>query len=163
MDAFSSCPCHSGALFAQCCGPLLNGQSDAATAEALMRSRYAAFCLKNADYVSQTWDSATRPARLDFDEDERVWSGLEIVSTAKGCEADDTGVVEFKARYELGEDTYLYHEISQFQKREGRWFYRDHTCPYHGKIAHRGETLKNAPCPCGSGKKYKKCCERTKK
>ena len=29
----------------------------------------------------------------------------------------------------------------------------------HGSVAHNGNTPgRNDPCPCGSGKKYKKCC-----
>lgn len=158
MDAFAPCPCWSGQLFGQCCGPYLSGQRIPPTAEALMRSRFAAFQLRNADYVRDTWDPVSRPKHLNFEQDERVWSSLEIVSTIGGGEQDERGVVEFKAKYELGDDTYLFHEISRFSRHAGRWLYLDASFPFHGKIAHQGQYLKNAPCPCGSGKKFKKCC-----
>jgi SEC-C motif-containing protein len=157
-DSLSPCPCGSGQLYGQCCGPYLSRQAAAPTAEALMRSRYVAFELRDAEYLRDTWDPAKRSKNLDFEQDTRAWSGLEILATIGGTETDPRGVVEFKAKYELGDDTYLLHEISRFHRIGGQWVYLDGTIPYHGKIAHRGETLRNAPCPCGSGKKYKKCC-----
>ena len=41
-----TCPCGSGKPYAACCGPLHAGEKPAPTAEALMRSRYAAYVLK---------------------------------------------------------------------------------------------------------------------
>jgi SEC-C motif-containing protein len=158
MDALAPCPCGSGLLFAQCCGPYLDGLAVPPTAEALMRSRYTAFQVRDADYLRTSWDPAQRPAKLDFENDRRIWSRLDILATVGGGESDERGVVEFKARFELGDDTYLLHEVSRFHRVEGRWVYLDGTIQYHGKIAHKGEILRNAPCPCGSGKKYKKCC-----
>jgi SEC-C motif-containing protein len=145
-------------MFGQCCGPCLERHSAAPTAEALMRSRFTAFQLRDAEYLRDTWDPAKRPARVDFENDSRIWSSLEILATIGGGESDERGVVEFKAKFDLGDDTYLLHEVSRFHRVEGRWVYLDGTIPYHGKIAHKGEILRNAPCPCGSGKKYKKCC-----
>ncbi len=158
MDAQLPCPCTSGQAFGACCEPYLTGDSIPQTAERLMRSRFAAFQVRNADYVRMTWDPIKRPKHLNFDQDQRVWSKLDIVDTLGGGEQDDRGVVEFKAYYELGDDTYLFHEVSRFVRHDGRWFYLDASFPFHGKIAHKGQPVKNAPCPCGSGKKYKKCC-----
>lgn len=124
-----------------------------------MRSRYTAFQLRDTDYLRASWDPVeVKRQKLDFEGDSRTWSRLEIVSTLGGGESDQRGVVEFKAQFELGEDTYLIHEVSRFHRFEGRWVYLDGTMAYHGKIAHQGKPLSNAPCPCGSGKKYKKCC-----
>ena len=158
MSDLNPCHCGSGQLFGQCCGPYLAGQSLPPTAEALMRSRFSAFQTRNAAYVRESWDASTRPSQLSFERDERTWHSLTIVSTLGGGEADERGVVEFKAHYELGEETYLLHEVSRFTREAGRWVYLDGACAFHGKIAHQGKYLKNAPCPCGSGKKFKKCC-----
>ena len=158
MDKHSACPCFSGFPFGECCGPYLERLAMPDSAAALMRSRFSAFQLKDAEYLKATWDAIKRPKHLDFEKDERLWSSLDILSTVGGQALDERGVVEFKARYDLGDDTYLFHEISRFVKREGRWWYLDATFPYHGKVAHKGEWLKNAPCTCGSGKKFKKCC-----
>jgi SEC-C motif-containing protein len=160
MDAFANCPCGSGAVFGRCCAPWLSGTAGAPTAEALMRSRFTAFQLRDGDYLRRTWDPAERPASVSFEDDARTWSRLEIVATLGGAESDERGVVEFKAQFELGDDTYLLHETSRFHKSEGQWVYLDGAVHYMGKLAHKGEMVRNAPCPCGSGKKYKKCCGR---
>ena len=158
MNTPTTCPCGAEKPFEFCCGPYLKRQSVPPTAEALMRSRFTAFELRDADYLRDSWDPGQRPASLNFEGDTRTWSRLEIVGTIGGGDNDERGVVEFKAQFELGDDTYLLHEVSRFHRVEGRWVYLDGTIQYHGKIAHKGEILRNAPCPCGSGKKYKKCC-----
>ncbi|MGI9280290.1 MAG: SEC-C metal-binding domain-containing protein [Endozoicomonas sp.] len=45
-----------------------------------------------------------------------------------------------------------HHECSDFIKEQGRWYFIYPGIP--AKLPGR-----NAPCPCGSGKKYKKCCQ----
>ncbi|WP_275423743.1 YchJ family protein, partial [Virgisporangium ochraceum] len=57
------CPC-GGGPYAACCGPA-HGGAPAATAEALMRSRYSAFALGDADYLLRTWHPTTRPRSPD--------------------------------------------------------------------------------------------------
>lgn len=158
METSGHCSCHSEHPYEACCEPYISGKENPPTCERLMRSRFSAFQLRNSEYLLESWDLSTRPAHLKFDKDERRWSSLKIVNTIGGEEHDERGVVEFKATYELGDDTYLFHEISRFVRQKGKWAYLDATFPYHGKIAHMGQTLKNAPCPCGSGKRFKKCC-----
>ena len=88
------------------------------------------------------------------------WLGLEIRSTSEGCEEDETGTVEFVARYKVGNKTGMHHERSNFRREEGRW-----VC-IGGKINPKKEpriiakVARNEPCPCESGKKFKKCCGR---
>jgi SEC-C motif domain protein len=48
------CPCTSGRPYAACCGPLHRGDREADTPEALMRSRFAAFALADAEYLWRT-------------------------------------------------------------------------------------------------------------
>src|SRR5437867_3549203 len=43
------CPCHSGKKYSECCEPYHQGLP-APTPLALMRSRYAAYALQNAEY-----------------------------------------------------------------------------------------------------------------
>jgi SEC-C motif-containing protein len=50
-------------------------------------------------------------------------------------------------------------ERSRFVKESDRWYYVDGLLPT--PVTYRREEEKvgrNDPCPCGSGKKYKKCC-----
>ena len=53
-DLDTRCPCGSGKPFSFCCEPALAGRKPAATAEALMRSRYTAFALGAVDYLINT-------------------------------------------------------------------------------------------------------------
>ncbi len=116
-----------------------------------MRSRYSAYVLKNADYLAATWHPSTRPASLDLNGDATPWQRLRIVATEQGRRGDEAGMVEFIAFYEGGE----LHERSRFVREEGQWFYVDgEISPPVGQV----KTGRNDPCPCGSGKKFKKCC-----
>ena len=46
-----ACPCGSDAAHEDCCYPVIHGQSQAATAEALMRSRYSAYATQAIGYL----------------------------------------------------------------------------------------------------------------
>ena len=109
----SPCPCGSGAAYDACCGPLHRGVRQAATALELMRSRYAAYAVGDADYVFRTWHPRTRPADLTL-EDGPTWTGL----TVEGYGED---WVEFTAHHTGGS----LHERSRFAQRAGRWLYLD--------------------------------------
>ena len=154
MAPSSLCPCGSQSAFANCCEPYLLGTAIAPTAEALMRSRYTAYCRGQVDYLIATHHpSKRRPsdrANLSKSMQNTTWLGLTVLNTERGQPEDDTGIVEFVALYRTGEVGQL-HERSRFQKQKGRWFYvdGDHLSPLEPK--------RNAPCWCGSGKKFKLC------
>ena len=114
------CPCGTGRPYASCCGPLHDGESAAATAERLMRSRYAAYVLGDAPYLARTWHPRTRPDPLEAAPDPG-WLRLEVLATVDGGEDDATGEVEFVARHLDGP----LHERSRFVRRAGRWVYLD--------------------------------------
>ncbi len=136
------CPCGSGQALHDCCGRYHGGEA-APTAEALMRSRYSAFVLRLSDYLLDTWHASTRPLNLDISSDDTPWLRLLIIAT-------EGEHVEFAAFYSGGQ----LHERSRFLREEGRWYYLDgEILPPIAEKAGR-----NAPCPCGSGKKFKRCC-----
>ena len=117
------CPCGSGDMFARCCGPVLDGVP-APSAERLMRSRFTAFALGDADHLLATWHPTTRPDSLDLDASLR-WRRLLIVDRAAGGPFDREGVVEFAAAWEQQGERGVLRERSRFV-REGRsWFYVD--------------------------------------
>ncbi|WP_261663875.1 YchJ family protein [Deinococcus sp. Marseille-Q6407] len=113
---FKSCPCGSGRSFASCCGPRLDGTHPAETPEALMRSRYTAFVLKDAPYLLATWHPDTRPATLDLDGPR--WLSL-TVHRAAGDQ------VSFSARYQEDGQKQTLREDSRFVQLERRWLYLD--------------------------------------
>lgn len=122
-----ACPCASGLPFDACCGPCLDASRPAATAEALMRSRYCAYTHGNADYLRRTWHASTRPDTLNLDEDATRWLGLQIRSTRAGGPDDATGEVEFVARFKHAGRGHRLHETSRFVREDGRWYYLDGT------------------------------------
>jgi SEC-C motif domain protein len=155
------CPCGSGAPYADCCEPIVSGSRPADTAEKLMRARYCAYVGVQADFLFET----THPGhRQGYDHkgtrewaESAEWEGLEIVGSQGGSEEESAGEVEFIARYRLKGTPREYHEIAQFKREKGAWFFTE------GKMV-RPKPLavtkigRNEPCPCGSGAKYKKCC-----
>ena len=128
-----------------------------------MRSRYTTYTLQDISYLASTLD----PNQLrDFDRDatsnwaqDSTWMGLEIVSTSAGSSDDKDGSVEFKARYERDGVMQEHHEVPLFRKIDGTWLYSGGKevgpAQFKRDAPKKG---RNEPCPCGSGKKYKKCC-----
>src|SRR4051794_32684662 len=93
------CPCGLGRPYERCCGRLHNGEDDAFTAEALMRSRYSAFVLGDVPYLERSWHPSTRPRRVTVDPAQR-WTGLDVVASEDGGPVDEAGIVEFVAHFE---------------------------------------------------------------
>jgi SEC-C motif-containing protein len=130
-----------------------------------MRSRYTAFVRQEIPYLAR---SLHPTQRHDYDEDasarwarESAWEGLDILNASVDPGNGSRGTVEFKAHYRQDGVAHIHHEVAEFRKSGGRWYY------YAGKTGaapqYRRETPKvgrNEPCPCGSGRKYKKCCGR---
>jgi len=150
------CPCNSGEKYDNCCAPYLRGEATPPTAEATMRSRYVAYTQKDNDYLLKTWHESTRPQdELPAGDDSVVWTGLQILRTDAGGEQDNEGVVEFRARCRVNGEAGGLDEASDFVRENGQWYYVDG----HAISPVKSEKVgRNDPCPCGSGKKYKKCC-----
>ena len=151
--AIELCPCGSGLEYSLCCEPYLSGNQHASTPGELMRSRYSAYVKHCADYLVATWHpdcqaEASRSA-ITNSFNETTWLGLTVVEEKTGNNADE-GYVEFVARFSDGTaQPSAIHERSRFLRLGQRWYYIDGIKPQSGR---------NATCPCGSGKKYKKCC-----
>lgn len=157
----TDCPCCSGNPYDDCCGPIIAGKVKAATPEVLMRSRYSAYVKDEMKHLRLSMHPDTQEG---FDEPaahqwatKATWQGLEIVRTqAKG---DDKGYVEFIASFAQDGEESKHHEIAEFEKINDRWYFND------GKVVGPSTYVRGVPkvgrndvCPCGSGKKHKKCC-----
>jgi SEC-C motif-containing protein len=112
------------------------------TPKELMISRYEAF--KNEDWhyiantsIDQTFDELSTSPKIE-------WLKLDVLDAYEN-------IVEFKAYYRYDEKIEVLHEISTFVQLDGIWKYKD------GKLL-SSSVERNESCPCGSGKKYKKCC-----
>ena len=135
--------------------------SEIKTAEELMRARYHAYETCDMEFIKESHDPDNTEG-IDWAECEKwaresQWLGLEIISTTKGGEDDKDGIVEFKATYIENGKTIVHHERSYFIKKNGVWFYQK-WLPITSTRINENKVGRNDPCPCGSGKKYKKCC-----
>ena len=120
--ATTRCPCLSGETYDLCCGPLHEGRAQAPTAVQLMRSRYSAFAVGDAEYLRQTWHAATRPADLVLDPAVR-WTRLDVLEVHGGGPFDTEGTVEFRAHHRLDGASGSQHEVSRFVREGGQWLY----------------------------------------
>ncbi|MDL2344694.1 YchJ family protein [Deinococcus sp. MIMF12] len=116
--ALKPCPCGSGRSYGVCCGPRHTGERPAETPEALMRSRYTAYCLRDTDYVRRTWHPDTCPADLNLEADDTRYAGL----TIHRAEGDG---VEFTATFRAGGRMGRMREHSQFARVGEAWVYVD--------------------------------------
>ncbi|MEH6652412.1 MAG: YchJ family protein [Motiliproteus sp.] len=156
------CPCGSTLRYKNCCQPAIDGTQPATTAQALMRSRYSAYVLGEVDYLITTTHpdhraDLSRESLIEHHQQTR-WLGLTVLDTTAGNAADQSGTVHFRARFaELEQGRCRgcgsLQENSNFVQLDQRWYYCD------GDVQIKSfQPERNAPCPCGSGKKYKKCC-----
>jgi SEC-C motif-containing protein len=125
-----------------------------------MRSRYTAYVRGAIDHVIGTHDPATRAgidvaAATAWSRDTE-WLGLEIRATERGGPGDDEGTVEFVARGVTRGTPFAQHERSRFRRADGRWCYVDGAL-VHEQAKRVATAGRNDPCPCGSGKKFKRC------
>ena len=157
------CPCGSELEYSQCCEPFIKGESLPETAEKLMRSRYSAFAKTEVEYLY----TSTLPSQRSQHDPEgsrewaenSEWHGLTIVKTEKGGENDTDGSVEFIAEFTQQGQKIDHHELATFKKEEGRWYFEDGEGVAQRPFKREAPKVgRNDPCPCGSGKKFKKCC-----
>ena len=153
MNKESFCPCGSGSAYSSCCLPVLNDHSLATTAEMLMRSRYTAFVKHHTQHIQSSWHMTTRPKTLDFENHPVVWLGLQIHNCDDGLTGDNNGTVDFTCSYLENGLLCKLQEVSQFLKEDDLWYYIQGEC----KVI-KEKISRNTACPCGSGKKFKRCC-----
>ena len=155
-----TCPCGSGKTFDNCCAPIINGTRESETAEELMRARYSAFVTGAIEFIVSSTHSRTR-GEIDMSyirewSQNSTWHGLEILETKDINE--DKAFVSFEARYTQNGQDQNHREKSLFEREDGEWRFvtgdelKNPTVRYETP-----KTGRNEPCPCGSGKKYKKC------
>lgn len=142
------CICGSDKEFLECCEPIIVKKQKAKTAEELMRSRYSAYVMANGSYLVHSAAKANRYADdialIEEFSNSVEWLKLDILEVQENQ-------VEFKAYYRDSEGIKVLHERSRFIQEDGEWKYSD------GELFNT-KVERNEPCPCGSGKKYKKCC-----
>jgi SEC-C motif domain protein len=122
-----NCPCGSKLTLDQCCGPFIRGEKMPETPEQLMRSRYAAYTLANINYISKTMCGKAKVNFKARDAEKwaraATWFGLKVIRSYFDPQNNNVGFVEFIASYTLNNKNESIHEISEFHKIDGKWFY----------------------------------------
>ncbi|GAB2925697.1 YchJ family metal-binding protein [Rheinheimera gaetbuli] len=118
-----------------------------------MRSRYSAYCLRDIDYIYNTYHSSSRvdnpKVALAAFADNSHFIALKVQS----CEQSNMqGYVSFNVRYIQQNMLYELTERSRFVY-EDAWYYVDGVITDTAPV----KILRNALCPCSSGKKFKQC------
>ncbi|WP_163336900.1 YchJ family protein [Desulfopila sp. IMCC35008] len=147
------CYCCSDLEFSKCCQPVLNDHGKATSPEMLMRSRYTAYVVKDERHLLATWAPSTRPQSVALDKDQTKWLQLRIHDHTVDIGSGDTGEVDFQATFIAGDELCHMKERSRFICKKGFWYYLDGENSIEKKPINR-----KAVCPCGSGKKFKRCC-----
>ena len=86
------CPCGSALEYSLCCQRYLSGEQVAPDPSHLMRSRYTAFVIKNADYLIKTCHPSCVAADFRHEIEagfaNTVWLGLTIFDAAPARDAN---------------------------------------------------------------------------
>ncbi len=140
------CICGNALSYELCCEKFILGLEKPSTALALMRSRYSAYVLGEGQYLYDTCSSHLQKPEdiLGIKEQKIEWLALKIHNYT-------SNEVTFSAYYRENRKIEVMKEHSFFVQNSG-WKYD------------KGELLntsiqRNESCPCGSGKKYKRCCD----
>ncbi len=168
MTVVTLCPCNSKNNFNECCRPIIEQKIVADSPEKLMRSRYSAYFIKNAEYIYNTYAKSSREkqsvAEIAEWANQCKWLRLEILATSSITNisnvvdvknAKDLPTVEFSAYYLFESKLCQLTEKSRFIKKDNHWFYLD------GDITANKELplpKRNDLCPCFSQIKFKRCC-----
>ena len=121
----TACPCGSQRLLNECCGQYLYTETDAPTAEALMRSRYTAFALKNIPYILSTVPSEYPQNEQEIND----WAftcefvKLQVIRKQQGKSSHRKGVVEYIASFIENGKAQELHEVAHFRQVNKQWFY----------------------------------------
>ena len=156
-----TCPCGSSFEYASCCEPYILGQP-APTAEKLMRSRYTAFTIGDLGYIERTCTEHASSSFNRIDMERAIvgteWLGLEIRKSDDLPENGERAQVHFAFRYRNKGRIFTQVEKAEFLCVDGKWLYNDSEINPKTEPVSVLQIGRNDPCPCGSGKKYKKCC-----
>ncbi|ROR94863.1 SEC-C motif-containing protein [Sinobacterium caligoides] len=163
----TSSPCYCGGdSYALCCQPIHSGSRYADNPEQLMRARYSACCRQDIDFLLATTHLSTQALyhanELQQWLDDIEWLSLRIISSSMS--SAKLGHVDFVAFYHSNNPTTdntppvirQHREYSRFQledtEQSSQWYF------VSGEDRPDTPLERNQPCPCRSGKKYKKCC-----
>lgn len=158
VTSASPCPCGTDRSFGECCEPIILGTSLASDAEALLRSRFTAHVVNDTRYLDSTYLPTSKlPPSGDTVPEETKWLKLDIRQYDENIHPD-VSHIDFVAHFTEKGEPGVMHEKSEFKKIDGAWIFTRVLRRGPAPVVNAPKVGRNDPCPCGSGKKYKKCC-----
>ncbi|WP_083602066.1 YchJ family protein [Thalassotalea sp. PP2-459] len=166
------CLCGSKQNENACCKRIVEGSRVANFPEQLMRSRYYSYAVKNVNYLCNTYTSPQKVASLKADisawcqqtqwlklviHDAENISREEFMQRASNAQSSLLPTVTFSAFFIVDNVYCQMSEKSRFTVEDNQWRYESGDVIEQIEIA---KLTRNSPCPCESGKKYKRCCMR---
>ena len=134
LNVNNPCPCGSLQKYKKCCKVFHDKIKLPKTALELMKSRFTAFSVQNADYIIFT----THKDNPDFTNDIKSWKvdildfsqntnfeKLEILDFSEEDAEDAESFVTFKATLKQYNNDISFTEKSRFLKENGKWLYVD--------------------------------------
>jgi SEC-C motif-containing protein len=125
-----------------------------------MRSRYTAHVVHDYPYLHRTF-AETRDQPYDAEEYgvEIEWTKL-VINSHEAEVRPGVSHVDFSAHFTEQGQQGIMHEKSEFRLFEGEWIFTKTLREGPAPVINAPKIGRNDPCPCGSGKKFKKCCGR---
>jgi SEC-C motif-containing protein len=173
MKSIQPCFCGSNCDFSSCCQPYINKEVAVQTAEQLMRSRFSAYALGNAQYIYNTYAKSSQAAQsvkeIDDWSQSCVWIALNIhpiTNSVSSANSVTQQFVEFSAFYITDNTLCELREKSRFILEEStivnttantviigstidvplkQWRYIDGDIIAHNELAN---IKRNTLCPC---------------
>lgn len=161
------CPCCSGRSYGECCAPCLEDGVWPVQPEALMRARYTAYATGRYAFLEESTLPEMRQPEQSAEKLAEAaegveWLRLDVLNAgaAERFGGRECQTVDYLVYYRYGESTIQHGEHAFFAKDDdGRLYYAGGEELRRTPIQREAPKVgRNDPCPCGSGKKYKKCC-----
>lgn len=146
LSRMKNCICGNELTFEKCCARFIQGDALPQTAVELMRSRYSAYVLRNGQYLYDTCSKKLKNIEdINYINTHTIeWICLKIDSFSEN-------EVTFMAYYKEDNNIFVMKERSLF-------VIENENIKYDSGEMLESKIERNESCPCGSGKKYKKCC-----
>ena len=124
-----------------------------------MRSRYTAHVVGDTQYLDRTYLPTAKLPPKPYEGTPRPikWVKLEIHRHDPNVRPG-VSHVDFSAHFTEDGQSGVMHEKSEFELIDGAWLFSRVLREGPAPIVSAPKVGRNDPCPCGSGKKFKKCC-----
>jgi SEC-C motif domain protein len=149
MPPKNLCPCTSGLPYRACCGPYHRGEAEPPSPEALLRSRFSAFALRDARYLWKTLDAEHPDREHPEAEMQRVikrsaeqlrYMRLHVLDRREPDEAGVAKVLFLAEVYDKGRNV-SFIELSSFRHDGEGWRYFEGTMKAAAGIGAAAEGL----------------------